>query len=88
MCKFSNDSSFIKSTKKFLNASFLLGNEVFRNVNDLWVKNLENLGRDSKDIILLDHDRSSYQEYLLNTVPIKQFNGDEEDKELPDLIRK
>ena len=71
-----------------MGASFLLGNEIFNKVEDLWVKDLENIGRDLKNVILLDHDRNSYQEYLLNTVPIKEFTGDDEDKELPDLIRK
>lgn len=88
MSTFHNDSSFIKSAKNFLGASFLLGNEIFNKVEDLWVKDLENIGRDLKNVILLDHDRNSYQEYLLNTVPIKEFTGDDEDKELPDLIRK
>lgn len=68
-----------------MDQSKLLGAEVFEKPGRYWIKNFEDIGRDFKDVILLDHDANSYERYIKNTVPIKKFEGEDDDKELSEL---
>jgi Dullard-like phosphatase family protein len=49
------------------------------------VKNLANLGRNLKDIIIVDNSPSSYALQPCNGIPIKSWTNDKSDRELEEL---
>lgn len=51
-----------------------------------FVKDLTNLGRKPEKLIMLDHDAVAFSKQTENGILIKPFEGDENDRELFDLI--
>lgn len=50
------------------------------------VKNLAHLGRDLKDVVIVDNTPSSYSLQPCNGIPIKSWVGDKSDEELKELM--
>lgn len=42
-------------------------------------------GRDLKDIVIIDNKSDNYISHVHNGIPIREYNGEEEDSTLPDL---
>lgn len=66
----------------------VLSRDATRYYNGAHVKDLNNLNRDLRQVILLDDDPEAYQLNPENAIPIKPFTDgrDREDQELKDLI--
>ncbi|POM60366.1 Mitochondrial import inner membrane translocase subunit TIM50 [Phytophthora palmivora] len=69
-------------------ALHVLSRDATRYLNGAHVKDLSNLNRDLKQVVILDDDPAAYQLQPENAIPIKPFtNGrDRDDHELKDLI--
>ena len=50
------------------------------------IKNLARLGRDLKDVIIVDNSPLCYRMQPCNGIPVKTWIGDEDDKELEELM--
>ena len=55
--------------------------------NFLYIKDLKKLGRDLKDIIIIDNSPNSYSLNKENGIPISTWLDDENDRELYDLVQ-
>lgn len=68
----------------------LIPYRLFRNkcslVRGKVVKNLAHLGRDLKDVVIIDNSPSSYSLQPCNGIPIKSWVGDKNDEELKELM--
>ncbi|PHJ19541.1 dullard family phosphatase domain-containing protein [Cystoisospora suis] len=68
----------------------LCAHRLFRNScsqwKGLWIKDLDNLGRDLRRVILLDNSPSAYLLHPWNAIPIKSWFFNMADRELYDLI--
>lgn len=73
-----------------LDPQHLIPHRLFRNkcslVKGRLVKNLAHLGRDLKDVVIVDNSPSCYVLQPCNGIPIKSWIDDKEDKELEKLV--
>jgi len=54
--------------------------------NEVYIKDLDRLGRDLSNVIVIDNSPSSYWNNVENAIPIKSWFNDQNDSELLDLI--
>jgi import inner membrane translocase subunit TIM50 len=85
------DSNFVEEvTGKLdqfeMNIRYKLGKEATRLVNRRYVKDLDYLNRDLKNVICIDFDPNNVMYHPENTLIIPEFNGDGKDKELIQAI--
>ena len=67
--------------------SYILYREQCTLDNMIYIKDLKKLGRDLKDIIILDNTPISYKLNKENGIPISSFIDDDNDRELYDIIQ-
>ena len=67
--------------------SYILYREQCTLDNMIYIKDLKKLGRDLKDIIIIDNTPISYKLNKENGIPISSFIDDDNDRELYDIIQ-